>query len=79
MGLKPVLSVYANKISSRELKIGEAVGYGATFVADKDLVVSNYNFGYGDGFLRICSNNYKNPNANELVGRVSMDNTSFIT
>jgi len=78
LGLKPVLSVYANKISSRELKIGEAVGYGATFVADKDLVVSNYNFGYGDCFLRICSNNYKNPNANELVGRVSMDNTSFI-
>ena len=78
LGLKPVLSVYANKISSRELKMGEAVGYGATFIADKDLVVSNYDFGYGDGFLRICSNNYTNPNANKLVGRVSMDNTSFI-
>ena len=77
--LKPVLSVYANKISSRTLKKGEAIGYGGTFIAEQDSVVSNYDFGYGDGFLRICSNNYFTPHAKRLVGRISMDNSSFIS
>ena len=77
-GFKPVLSLYAAKISSRELKKGECVGYGATFEAEKDCIVSNYDFGYGDGFLRSCSNNYKTPHAMELVGRISMDNSSFL-
>jgi len=76
--LKPVLSVYANKISSRILKKGEAIGYGGTFVAEDDCIVSNYDFGYGAGFLRISSNNYITPDAKRLVGRISMDNSSFI-
>lgn len=77
-GLKPVLSVYADKISSRELKKGECIGYGATYEAEQNCIVSNYNFGYGDGFLRVCSNNYVTPHAKRLVGRISMDNSSFI-
>ncbi len=77
--LKPVLSVYAKKISSRSLKKDQAVGYGATFIATKDCFVSNYDFGYGDGFLRICSNNYTSPDDEKLLGRVSMDNSSFLS
>lgn len=76
-GFSPVLSLYAKKISSRTLKKGEHVGYGATYKADKECVVSNYDFGYGDGFLRVCSNNYTTPNKKKLVGRISMDNSSF--
>ena len=79
LGLKPVLSVYADKISSREIKKGQRVGYGATHTAQVDCRVSNYNFGYGDGFLRISSNNYTNPNGEKLLGRVSMDNSSFLS
>lgn len=78
-GLKPVLSLYAQKISSKTLKKGERVGYGGTYEAKDECVVSNYDFGYGDGFLRVCSNNYKTPHAKELVGIVSMDNSSFIS
>ena len=77
--LKPVLSLFANKISSRELKKGEAVGYGATYIADADCKVSNYNFGYGDGFLRVCSNRYSTPENVKLLGRISMDNSSFLS
>ncbi len=77
-GLKPVLSLYANKISSRELHCGERVGYGGTYEMSEDAVVGNYDFGYGDGFLRVCSNNYTTPHAKQLVGRISMDNSSFI-
>ena len=77
--LKPVLSLFAKKISSRELKKGDRVGYGATYTADKDCVVSSYDFGYGDGFLRVCSNNYSTPNNIKLLGRISMDNSSFLS
>jgi len=76
--LKPILSVYAEKISSREMKKGSKIGYGATYTFKEDSIVSNYNFGYGDGFLRICSNNFTTVDSKELVGRISMDNSSFI-
>ncbi len=79
VGFKPVLSLYASKISSREIKAGDRVGYGATFEAKKSSIVSNYDFGYGDGFLRSCSSGYKTQNGVELVGRVSMDNSSFLS
>jgi alanine racemase len=85
-GFKPVLCLYAKKISSRKIKKGERIGYGATFEADEDCIVSNYDFGYGDGFLRSCSNNFTNPpstkedtHTKKLVGRISMDNSSFIS
>ena len=76
---KPVLSLYASKISSRELKVGERVGYGATYEANESEVVSNYDIGYGDGFLREFSNSYITPDGVKIVGRVSMDNSSFLT
>jgi len=77
--LKPVLSLYANKISSRTIYKGECVGYGATYELKEKTVVSNYDLGYGSGFLRTCSNNYKTPNNSLLIGRISMDNSSFIS
>ncbi len=77
-GLEPVLRVYANKISTRELKKGDGVGYGIAFRAEEDCVVSNYDFGYGDGFLRACSIHYKTPEGIRLLGRISMDNSSFL-
>ncbi len=77
--VKPVLSLYAKKISSRKLKIGERVGYGATHELKSDAVVGNYDFGYGDGFFRSCSDIYKTPHNIELVGRISMDNSSFLS
>ncbi len=77
--LKPVLSLIAQKNSSRFLKYGERIGYGATFTAYEDMQVSNYDFGYGSGFLRSCSNSYETPDGEKLIGRVSMDNSSFIS
>ncbi len=76
--LKPVLSLYANKISSRRLREGDCVGYGASYKAADACTVTNYDFGYGDGFLRSCSHHYKTPEGRELLGRISMDNSSFL-
>jgi alanine racemase len=75
----PVLSLFADKLSSRELTKGQRVGYGGTFKALKNSVVSNYNFGYGDGFLRSSSNNFITPDGVKQVGIISMDNSSFIS
>jgi alanine racemase len=76
--LKPVLSLYAMKNSTKILKKGDRVGYGGIHTLSEDSTVSNYDFGYGDGFFRICSNNYTTPEGKELVGRISMDNSSFL-
>lgn len=78
-GIKPVLSLYATKNSSRELKKGDRVGYGATYEMPCDGVVSNYNFGYGDGFFRHSSNAYVTPNGEKVLGRISMDSCSFMS
>jgi len=77
--LQPVLSLYADKISSRELEVGDSVGYGATFKAQEKCSVSNYDFGYGDGFFCACSNEYQTPEGVKIAGRISMDNSSFIS
>ncbi len=77
-GFKPVLSLTAIKNSSREVKKGDRVGYGATYEIKEDCTISNYDFGYADGFFRSLSNNYVTPHLKELIGKISMDNSSFI-
>jgi alanine racemase len=76
--LKPVLSLHAMKNSSRTLQEGQRVGYGGIFEAKQTSISSNYDFGYGDGFLRANSNNYITPHAIKQIGRISMDNSSFL-
>ncbi|ABB43660.1 Alanine racemase [Sulfurimonas denitrificans DSM 1251] len=78
-GFKPVLSLWAKKLSSRKLKSHQRVGYGGDGEILSDGVVSNYDFGYGEGFLRVCANGYKTPEGIELIGRISMDNSSFLS
>ena len=76
--LKPVLSLIANKISTRILKSAQAVGYGATFTTDQDMAVSTYDIGYGDGFLRIDPDiTFLTKDGCKLLGRVSMDNITI--
>jgi len=74
LNLKPVLSLWAKKISTRELKKGERVGYGGTFVAPKAMTVSTYDLGYGDGWMRSTSTKPFLTTENlPILGRVSMD------
>ncbi len=72
--LKPVLSLWAKKISTRRLKKGQRVGYGGQFIAPKDMTVSTYDLGYGDGWMR--SNSFEpfvTAEGLPILGRVSMD------
>jgi len=78
VAFKPVLSLYASKVTSRDLLQGESVGYGASYISQKDERLSTYDIGYGDGFLRSLSNRYQTPQRVKIAGRISMDNCSFI-
>ncbi len=74
LDLKPVLSLWAKKVSTRELKKGERVGYGGTFTAPKNMTISTYDLGYGDGWMR--SNSFEpfvTAEGLPILGRVSMD------
>ncbi len=76
--LKPVLSLWAEKLSQRELKKGERVGYGGVFEAKRDMIISTYDIGYGDGFFRYDGlGNLRVANGKEILGRVSMDSLSL--
>ena len=73
---KNVVSLKAKLIQIRNIKKGDTIGYGATFVAKKNMRVGTLAFGYADGFNRMFSNNYHvlfKGKKIKLVGRVSMD------
>ena len=76
--LKPVMSLYGQKIATKRLNKGDHIGYGSdAFVALKDIVVSNYNIGYGDGFFRFSEHKKANiADGRKILGRVSMDSLS---
>ena len=73
--LKPILSLWAEKISTRKINQLDRVGYGGVFVADKDMEISTYDIGYGDGFLRLDENKKSTiQDKRNILGRVSMNN-----
>lgn len=72
--LKPVLSLFAKKLSTRVLKKGQKVGYGGVFEAQNDMLISTYDIGYGDGFFRYDGlGDLTIANGQKILGRVSMD------
>ncbi len=80
LGLEPVMTLRSRLLAINEIQAGDAVGYGASFVAEKAMRIGVVSIGYGDGYPR------KTPNGTPvlvhthagmqrvpLVGRVSMD------
>ncbi len=63
-------------LQRRTVRAGESVGYGATWVAERDTEIAIANIGYADGYLRSFAGNGTvkfGEAALPLVGRVSMD------
>jgi len=78
--LKPVLSLWAQRTSTRVLKKGQRVGYGGDFVVPERMMVSTYDLGYGDGWRRGESEDpYMTAEGLPILGRVSMDFISLAT
>ena len=72
--LKPVLSLWAERLSTRVLKKGERVGYGSVYEAKVDELISTYDIGYGDGFFRFDGfKPVKMADGSFTKGRMSMD------
>lgn len=77
LNLKPVLSLWANRLSSRTLKKGQSVGYGGAFSPACDMKIATYDLGYGDGLLRYNGNGaLKLANGALMLGKMSMDSFS---
>ena len=77
IALKPVLKLYAEKISSRVVKPTDRVGYGKVGTVAIETIVSSYDIGYGDGFFRYDGkSDFFTPEGDKIVGRISMDITS---
>jgi alanine racemase len=70
--LKPVLSLFAKKVSSRFLKKGARIGYGGDTTLEIDTIISTYDLGYGDGWFR-SNKIYMLPSGIKILGKVSMD------
>lgn len=76
--LQPILSLHGEKLATKHIKAGDHIGYGSdAFIASKDMIVSNYNIGYGDGLFRANTHKQRKiANGLEILGRVSMDSFS---
>lgn len=77
LDLRPVLSLKAKVILLRFVSQGESVGYGRTFVTDRDSVIAILPIGYADGFPRSLSSRDSyvliNGSWAPIVGRICMD------
>ena len=80
LGLQPVMTLRSRLITIRDLKAGESIGYGATYVCDRDTRMGTVSFGYGDGYPRSAINGTpvlvqtaSGSVRTRMIGRVSMD------
>lgn len=78
--LRPVMSVRSKIGMIKPIEKGESVGYGRTFIADRDILIATVPIGYHDGFRRALSNRGQmivRGKYAPVIGRVSMDWTTI--
>ena len=76
VGLQPVMTLSSEIISVRELRTGEAIGYGALFRADTSMRIGTVACGYADGYPRHAPTGTPilvDGKRTRTLGRVSMD------
>ena len=74
--LQAVMTLTSAVISLRDIAVGESVGYGATWTAQRPSRIATVSIGYGDGYPRMAANGTPvlvNGQRAPLAGRVSMD------
>ncbi len=75
-GLRPAMTLSARIIAVQQLAAGDAVGYGASFVAERAMRIGVVACGYADGYPRVCPTGTPvlvDGVPSRTVGRVSMD------
>jgi alanine racemase len=76
LGLRPVMTLESELIAVRDLAVGDRVGYGGAFAADRPMRIGIVACGYGDGYPRHAKSGTPILVAGvrtRTVGRVSMD------
>ncbi|MBP1572409.1 MAG: alanine racemase [Oscillospiraceae bacterium] len=74
--LESALSLKARVAQVKEIKAGECVSYGRTFVAPRDMKLATIAIGYADGYSRLLSGKGEiliNGKRAKIAGRVCMD------
>jgi alanine racemase len=74
--LRPVMTMQSTIFAVREIGVGEPVGYGARFVAERPTRVGVVALGYADGYPQFAPNGTPvviDGQPGRLIGRVSMD------
>ncbi|MBF0538322.1 MAG: alanine racemase [Nitrospirae bacterium] len=74
--LRPAMTVKCRILEIRRLPAGRSVGYGRTFVTQRETLVGVIGIGYADGFPRVLSNRAHvivNGRLAPIIGRVCMD------
>ena len=76
LGLKPVMTLTGALIAVRDVPVGESVGYGASWVAQRPSRIGTVSCGYADGYPRTAPSGTSvviHGQRVPLAGRVSMD------
>ncbi len=77
LDLRPVLSLKSRVILIRKIKKGDSVGYGRSFIADRDSTIAVLSIGYADGYPRnlSCGKGYVliHGHRARVVGKICMD------
>lgn len=74
--VEPVLSLKSKILFFKKVKKGTAIGYGKTFVTQRDTKVATVPLGYADGYFRLLSNKGRvliKGKKVPIIGRVCMD------
>ncbi len=74
--LRPVMSLHTRVAFIKKVFKGETLGYGRTFIAERDSLIASIPIGYQDGYSRSLSNRGQVIVKNQyvaVVGRISMD------
>lgn len=83
--LDPVVTLEVRILQVHRLRKGTPIGYGATFIAPRDMRVAMVAAGYADGFLRAAGSSDTKTGAEAwlaghrlpALGRISMDMSAF--
>ncbi|HET7657315.1 MAG TPA: alanine racemase [Bacillales bacterium] len=74
--LKPAFSLHSRLVHVKKINPGDAISYGATYVAEEEEWIGTVPIGYADGWLRRIANNGEviiNGEKVPIVGRICMD------
>lgn len=78
--IKPAFSLETELVHVKELKVGQSLGYGATFTAQQDCFIGTIPIGYADGMIRRLSGQdvLVDGKRAKIVGRICMDQSMIL-